>query len=66
MIRALLTVIAISTAIAIAGNYAHAENADFWPKVRVGQTVCFAAHTHFGESTPWVSQSGARRAATPT
>ena len=35
------------------------ENSDAWPKVRVGGKTCFAAHEHYGESPPWISQKGA-------
>ncbi len=35
------------------------ENADAWPKVRVGGKTCFASHEHYGESRPWANKKGA-------
>ncbi len=39
------------------------ENAEFWPKVKVGGKTCFKSHQHYGESPPWPSKRGAKAAA---
>ena len=39
------------------------ENAEYWPKTRVGGKLCFRSHEHYGESPPWPSKGGAKAAA---
>ena len=39
------------------------ENVDSWAKVKVGGKLCLASHEHYGESPPWPSKRGARKAA---
>lgn len=39
------------------------ENIDSWPKARVGGKLCLASHAHYGESPPWPSKRGAKKAA---
>lgn len=63
VLRVLLTVAAASAALAMNNSFAHAENADFWPKTKIGSKVCFSSHEHYGESRPWVSKKGAQAAA---
>lgn len=63
MLRVLLIVAAASAALAMNNSFARAETADYWPKTKIGSKVCFAAHEHYGESTPWISKKGAQAAA---